>query len=40
MTGYYTYILFVLCLLAFVAVKYGWVAEMLIDSYYALMGGM
>jgi len=40
MTGYYTYILFVTCLLAVLAVKYGWLAEMLIESYYALMGGL
>ena len=40
MTGYYTYLCFVTCLLAFVAAKYGWLVEMLIESYYALMSGL
>jgi len=40
MNGTITYFAFVAVLLAVLAVKYGWLAEMLIESYYALMGGL
>ena len=40
MNGYYTYILFVTCLLAVLAAKYGWLVVELLNNFNALLGGM
>ena len=40
MNGYYTYILFVTCLLAVLAVKYGWLAVELLNNFCGLVAGM
>ena len=40
MTGHITYFAFVMCLLAFVAVKYGWLVVEIVNNFNALMGGL
>ena len=40
MTGHYTYLCFVTCLLAALAVKYGAMAVELLNNFNALMGGL
>ena len=40
MNGYYTYFAFVAAFLAFVAVKYGWLAVELYQNFCGLVAGM
>ena len=40
MNGYLTYICFVTCLLAVLAVKYGWLAVELLNEFNGLLGGL
>jgi len=40
MNGYITCFCFVMCLLAVLAVKYGWLAVELWNNFNALMGGL
>ena len=40
MNGYITYFCFVMCLLVFVALKYGWLAVELLKNFNALVGGL
>ena len=40
MTGHITYFAFVLCLLAVLAVKYGWLVVEIVNNFNALVGGL